>query len=90
MKPVEVSLLLHEVGKYMAEVATINSNGLVRSLKHKVKGARKPIIIIWMGTCELTRKDGASITLTDEPYDLVNRMIESCKQLRTDLLHINV
>jgi hypothetical protein len=53
--------IYHEAG------ATITSNVVDRAIK-SIKQTHKPIVLLWLGTCELTKKVGNLVKIRDSPY----------------------
>jgi hypothetical protein len=52
---------------YHEAVATITSNVVDCALK-SIKQTHKPIVLLWFGTCELTKKVGNLVKIRDSPY----------------------
>ena len=51
-----------------AKGATVYNKRHVNSLLRLVKELKDPIILVWLGTCEITRKVGKYIKLYKYPY----------------------
>ena len=48
--------------------ATVHNKRHANSLLRLVKELKDPIILVWLGTCEITRKVGKYIKLYKYPY----------------------
>lgn len=71
--------------------ATVNQRDHVRRLLNTAKYAREPIILIWLGTCELTTKDntGKYIKLREFPYQNVELTLSEYRELKANILRVN-
>ena len=51
-------------------------------LFRKVNQARLPIVLIWLGTCEITEKTGKYINLRDYPYQTIEDTLTEYRELK--------
>ena len=54
-----------------------------------VRYSKNPIVIIWFGTCELTRKEGKFITLREDNSEIITRLAVKYRYLKSAILKNN-
>ena len=57
--------------------ATIYDDSHYYKLKSAVKKARRPVVILWLGTCDITEKMGSMLMLIAIPTKKLNLHIQS-------------
>ena len=58
-------------------------------LIRKVHQTRFPIVLIWLGTCEITEKSGKYINLRDYPYQTIEDTLTEYRELKHSILQAN-
>ena len=48
--------------------ATIYDDSHYYKLKSAVKKATRPVVIVWLGTCDITKKNGKYVNVNSYPY----------------------
>ena len=56
---------------------------------NKIRRTKKPLIIIFFGTCELTNKQGKYIYLPQDPQERVNQVIVQYIKYKQRILECN-
>ena len=54
-----------------------------------MKKAYKPVILIWLGTFEVTFKEGKYISVRNFPYQNVEYTFTEYRDLRDKIIHVN-
>lgn len=70
--------------------AKINDDFLQRYTLTKISEAQKPLVIIWLGTCELTVKRGKYIHLADNLDDKLQTVVEDYIAYKQQILSVNI
>lgn len=55
----------------------------------EIRNRKKPVIIIWFGTCELTVKEGRELKLREPPFQNVEDRIRDNTKFKKELLRAN-
>ena len=69
----------------MQQYGIKNRDVLIR----KVYQAILPIVLIWLGTCEITEKSGKYINLRDYPYQTIEDTLTKYRELKHRILQAN-
>jgi hypothetical protein len=69
--------------------ATVSWDNQTQELLRTVKKAYKPVILIWLGTCEVTFKEGKYIRVRNFPYQNVEYTLTEYRELRHKIIHVN-
>jgi len=67
--------------------AKIDDAELFQDLRQKITGLDNPLILIWLGTCEMTKKTGRHISLYTEIS--VSDVLQKFRNLKTKILDVN-
>jgi len=59
-----------------------------KDLYRKVRKAYSPIILIWLGTCKISKKD-KYIKLRSYPYQNIELVLKEYRELKKEILKIN-
>jgi len=62
--------------------ATVHDEVLINVLLRKLKNARKPVVFVWLGTCELTKKEGKYISLRQDTYQNIEDTLTEYRNLK--------
>jgi hypothetical protein len=68
--------------------ATVFSEEHQKDLYRKVRKAYNPFILIWLGTCEISKKD-KYIKLRYYPYQNIELVLTEYRELKKEILRIN-
>jgi len=66
----------------------VYSEGHKEDLFRKVRKAYNPIVLIWLGTCEISKKD-KYIKLRSYPYQNIEFVLTEYRELKNEILRIN-
>ena len=72
-----------------AKGATVYNKRHVNSLLRLVKELKDPIILVWLGTCEITRKVDKYIKLHKYPYQNIEFILTEYRKLRYQIRRRN-
>ena len=74
--------IYHEAG------AIITSNVVDRALKG-IKQTHKPIVLLWFGTCELTKKVGNLVKIRNSPYQNTEFTLTNYREKKSKRKQVN-
>ena len=69
--------------------ATVSWDNHTQELLRTVKKAYKPVILIWLGTCEVIFKEGKYIRVRNFPCQNVEYTLTEYRELRDKSIHVN-
>ena len=69
--------------------ATVYNKSHVNSLVRLVKDLKDPIILVWLGTCEITRKVDKYIKTYEYPYQHIEFILTEYRELWYRIKRIN-
>jgi len=61
----------------------------IKRVSEEIKDKDRPIVIIWFGTCELTRKSGKYLKLRESPFQNIEICLTECRKFKKRLLEAN-
>ena len=68
---------------------TVDNHSFQRSFLRNIQIAKKTIVFIWFGTCELTDKVGKFINLKENQTDIVEQIIVKYRYLKSTIQRCN-
>ena len=69
--------------------ATVYDEVLINVLLRKLKNARKPVVFVWLGTCELTKKKGKYFSLRKCTYQNIEETLTQYRNLKDQIKKAN-
>jgi len=69
--------------------ATVYSRVHKDNLLRQISGVDNPLILVWLGTCEITRKDDKLISLREYPYQNIEFVLNEYRVLKDQIIQAN-
>ena len=69
--------------------ANIYNDSHYYKVKSAVKKAKRPIVIVWLGTCDITGKKGKYVSAKTYPYQKIEFALSKNRTLKSRLLQAN-
>lgn len=69
--------------------ATVYDKKNISTLIRRVREAQEPVVLIWLGTCEITQKKGKHIKSLDYPYQNIEFILTEYRKLKLRIKHAN-
>ena len=69
--------------------ANIYNNTHYYKVKKAVKKAKNPVVIVWLATCDVTKKKGKYISAKSYPYQKIEFALNKYRTLKSRLLQAN-
>ena len=69
--------------------ATVDDTLFHRQFMPNIRLATKPIVLIWLGTCEITKKNGKFIELFANSNEKIDQIIVKYRYLKSDIQRTN-
>ena len=88
IKPVIPGRLRSKINIFYKSGANINSEIIDEAIQ-KIKHEHYPIVLIWLGTCEITTKTGKFCTLSKYPYQQVEEILTQYREAKDKIKHSN-
>jgi hypothetical protein len=70
--------------------ATVYSRVDRDNLLRQITGVDNPLILVWLGTCEITRKDDKYISLREYPYQSIEFALTEYRVLKDQIIQANI
>ncbi|CAG2238628.1 unnamed protein product [Mytilus edulis] len=88
LKPIIPGRLIPYVHIFSQKGANIHSN-IVQSAIRNIKQVQKPIVFIWFGTCELSKKSGRFSNIIEHPYQVTEQILADYRVIKNQILQEN-
>ena len=69
--------------------ASVENETIVRKVLGTVRKRNNPIVIIWLGTCEITQKTGKYVKIRQYPYQNIEFILSEYRELKNRIKEIN-
>ena len=63
--------------------ANIYNNAHYYKVKNAVKKAKSPVVIVWLGTCDITKKKGEYVSVKSYPYQKIEFALNKYRTLKS-------
>ena len=60
------------------------------NLLRQITAVDNPLILVWLGTCEITRKDDKYISLREYPYQSIEFALTEYRVLKDQIIQANI
>ncbi|CAC5374472.1 unnamed protein product [Mytilus coruscus] len=88
LKPVIPGRLRSSLHIFSEKGATIHSNIINKAIP-SIQAATSPIVLLWFGTCEISKKDGRYSDIIKYPYQSIEQTLTEYRAARDHILQTN-